>query len=309
MTDDLTPTQRLPLPAPGNLLSEDVLRLRAALQSVDGALDALQQAVSTKAEGAALAGAVESLNSDLARIAEDLSGQVNAARTEAEVKFGNFKTGQQITGDTQLTAEQAGTAFQVCGAFTITLPKYSSVPPGGVFAFFNNTAGTAIIQRFNADDQIGIVTGNKYGAAIAVGPSDSLTLFATGGCWHGVSGSVAVASSTAMIQGYAPVKQDGIYVNAQTISDKFKSYNADTRGGSFTIYLPGNPQPGDWVAINDEFLSFRKSPLVLKPGWNDTLEEQTNLEYQGQPYEGVIMDVPYRGYVVYRFSNRGWTIT
>jgi len=88
MIDDQTETQKFPLPHPSNLLADDVLRLRAALQQADAELGALQEAVAGKAAQPALDLAFAALDAVYASLLELQSGKVASV---------NGVAGQEIT--------------------------------------------------------------------------------------------------------------------------------------------------------------------------------------------------------------------
>lgn len=82
----------LQLPHPDNKLEEDVLRLRAAMLQVDGALAALAQQIATCATDAALANAMATLASSI----NALAGQVQYL-TDNKVGVVNGLLGPNIT--------------------------------------------------------------------------------------------------------------------------------------------------------------------------------------------------------------------
>ena len=97
------------------------------------------------------------------------------------------------------------------------------------------------------------------------------------------------------------------YVHTDFLAEKFKAYEVNTGPAGLTITLPP-AKPGDWVYIWDEFWTFGRNPVLLKASPGDTLEGETNNE-PFEPYEGLFLDRPYRGFVIYRPGSRGWTIT
>jgi len=87
MIDDKTASQHWPLPHPGNLLSDDVLRLRSALQDADAAMAALQAENAGLKDGVASAAALaESVNcalqSGLSATAEQIEAVLNSKITK-----------------------------------------------------------------------------------------------------------------------------------------------------------------------------------------------------------------------------------
>jgi len=122
---------------------------------------------------------------------------------------------------------------------------------------------------------------------------------------------VAIGVSTLSIPANPPhvyVDKTSPYAQPITALEKFNNYEINTEPGSFTVWLPMYPQPGDWVGLWDEMLSFRRAPLILKAYPNDFLEGVQNNELLGQPCEGIELDLPYRGYIIFRQGSRGWTI-
>jgi hypothetical protein len=91
--------------------------------------------------------------------------------------------------------------------------------------------------------------------------------------------------------------------------NKFNVYNVDTRAAGFGLYLPPGPQFGDWVYICDEFLSFGARPPVFKAGLHEPLEGLVNNDDTYGPDCGLWLDRPYRGLIVFRPGERGWTLT
>lgn len=85
--DERTPALELPLPNLLNDTRDDVPRLRSALGIVDSALDALAQAVATKAEGTDLQDLAQSNAQDLANglqdAAQDLADLAAVVATKA----------------------------------------------------------------------------------------------------------------------------------------------------------------------------------------------------------------------------------
>jgi hypothetical protein len=152
----------------------------------------------------------------------------NSLATTAFVhgEIGNFKQYNQITSDIQLTSYQAGTAFQITTASTITLPQYTTMSNGGlfggVFAFVNNVNQNATIKVSPSDAGIFIFNNQGNFSSIALGFGDTLTLVAGGGGWFIISGSMAVANSSELNKLYAlatnPVFNGQIFIPEGSVS-------------------------------------------------------------------------------------------
>lgn len=99
--------------------------------------------------------------------------------------LGNFKVGQQISANIQLTAAMAGSCFQVVGALTITLPSVlTGLSPAGVsYTLFNNgsdwTINSATANIFNGSSQVSSMVV-KAGTSITVVVTDDANWFVLG---------------------------------------------------------------------------------------------------------------------------------
>ncbi|MGF6641781.1 beta strand repeat-containing protein [Paraburkholderia sp. MM6662-R1] len=118
--------------------------------------------------------------------------------------LGNFQTGSQINANTTLTAANSGTAYQIAGAYTVTLPLYSTMSTGAAFYFSNNTGSVATVQRNTGTDPT-ITTGSTNAGSVSIGSGDTLLLIAVGGIWLAFSGSVADANAAAITSKFAPL--------------------------------------------------------------------------------------------------------
>jgi len=97
MIDEQSTTQGWPLPHPENMLADDVLRLRKALQLADEAVAALQEALAKKADQGAVQGALDNAGKALSELTE---------RTEA-LENGRVKSVNGVSGlDIKLLPEQ-----------------------------------------------------------------------------------------------------------------------------------------------------------------------------------------------------------
>ena len=97
MIDEKSATQDWPLPHPDNLLADDVLRLRQALQQADAAVAALQEALGAKADQMAVQSALQAAGQALA----DLTGRADA------LEAGRVESVNGVAGpDVKLLPEQ-----------------------------------------------------------------------------------------------------------------------------------------------------------------------------------------------------------
>jgi hypothetical protein len=162
--NDKTP-QGWPLPHPENRLEEDVLRLRSALNAIDGAVQYLDQALTSQAQTSAL---------DLAAVQQTLTQSLSA---------GLQSTGQQITAlqnaiatkavDLQAVAKASNTAQAVAGDVALRRMRQ-----GHSNSLTNDTP-------FEAGVEYSLYTDTAYSRPLPFAPAigDAITLTDPWGFW------------------------------------------------------------------------------------------------------------------------------
>ncbi len=173
--NEQTPHLGLPLPHPANDLGSDVLRLRAALQTLDGHVGALQTALQSDDVALdQLQELVDAIKANRGDIAALLSLKASAEALEAEVQArqqGDEALAQQLVEKTKSLddlqwqpistniAAKAGQRYLLLESVTVTLPETTHVTAGSVIEFAKLSSACPVIQP--SDDARVFVGGNS----------------------------------------------------------------------------------------------------------------------------------------------------
>lgn len=173
--NEQTPHLGLPLPHPANDLGSDVLRLRAALQTLDGHVGALQTALQSDDVALdQLQELVDAIKANRGDIAALLSLKASAEALEAEVQArqqGDEALAQQLVEKTKSLddlqwqpistniAAKAGQRYLLLESVTVTLPETTHVTVGAAIEFAKLSSASPVIQA--GDDTHILVRGNS----------------------------------------------------------------------------------------------------------------------------------------------------
>lgn len=192
--NEQTPLLGLPLPHPANDLGSDVLRLRDALQALDGHVGALQAALQSDDVALdQLQELVDAIKANRGDIAALLSLKASADALEAEVQArqqGDQQLAQQLAAHAAnigalqwhpITADHtlvAGRRYALLASVAVTLPDNPAA--GDVIELTKLPGVTPVIQSGGAL----IAAGGQSDAAVTYNINSPLTLVYSGTRWE-----------------------------------------------------------------------------------------------------------------------------